>query len=504
MPIFTYTTKKLLKSPMNLIIFILSIIGLGLFYYLISYLSNDIISEKIDEITSQNINIDWYSFYKSYFWTGWQLGILSLLISIFLFIFIALNSTKILRDEIDDGTLLILVSKPLARSRIWLEKVLSLQVVIIGFVFLSLIFSSFLLPIPFFGGFWAFRTFFPFMFIAFGLILIIEIFVSAISFLISIFLRSIVVGSIVIGIGFFFIVSNQIIDRIISTGLPSKYGDIARAAYTFKKIYNNVPEETQKRLIDQNPAMIENTKNMFNKMYQTYIFKDDNQKTFPEWYSSQDEQTIVKTIATATNDDWKDVYPELEGYEELIHDIYYVSAIMRSNVNLSYYQMLISNNPQTQPFNSEIHQHNTTGQVIFNNNYSLSTVFYVLNTVTLSQTEYNHLQDNLSRLIILRRINPFYQLSYVWDGFFNDESQHNLTSISPLGTQVIQPWAKDPYRVNLVKNNNYEYGIDIKNCEFQNSQSKILSWTLISVIYSILGIALFGLSLYLFLRKDFT
>lgn len=501
MPIFTYTTKKLLKSPMNFIILILSIFALGLFYYLITYLSHDAIAKKVDQINRQNINVDWYSLYKGYFWNGWQLGILSLLISIFLFIFIALNSTKILRDEIDDGTLLILVSKPLGRSRIWVEKVLSLQVIITGFIFFSLIISSFLLPLPIFGGFWAFRTFFPFVFIAFGLILIIEIFVSAISFLISIFLRSIIVGSLIIGFGFFFIISNRIIDNFVSSSLSPGYLNIARASYTMKKIYNNVPKDTQQRLLEFDDNTYSEIIKIFNIMYTTYIFKDGS-KIFPKFYSSQDEQKIVTSIVK-NDSDWKDEYPLLVSHKNMITDIYYITETMRNNKDLSYYQMLIS--PLQQSYsNKEIHLHNTTGKVILNNNYSLSKVIFTLNSTKLLGSEYDNLKNNLSQLVILRWVNPFYQLSYVWDGFFNNDYQYSLTDSGSVSVDLFQPWNKDPYLVNLVKNFNGTYGIDFKNVEFQNSGNKILDWTMISIIYSALGIGLFGLSLYLFLRRDFT
>uniref|UniRef100_UPI0037DC4EA3 ABC transporter permease n=1 Tax=Spiroplasma endosymbiont of Cleonymus obscurus TaxID=3066324 RepID=UPI0037DC4EA3 len=95
----------------------------------------------------------------------WKVLSFSVLLSIMIFVFISVKATQVFRDEIDDGTLLILVSKPVSRTRIWTEKLLSLQVVIILYLFLSIFIASFVITIPGIGSSTIYNAVFPYLWI---------------------------------------------------------------------------------------------------------------------------------------------------------------------------------------------------------------------------------------------------------------------------------------------------------------------------------------------------
>ncbi len=499
MPIFSYTTKKLLKSKINWIVLTLTILGLWLFYYLTYYYNSQSLEKDLKEINDKKINADLFLLYTHYLWTGWNVGVLVILISIFLFIFVAVNTSKILREEIEDGTLLILVSKPISRQRIWVEKILSFQSIIIGYVFFSLFISSFIIFIPIFGGVWAFFAFIPFMFISFGIIIIIELVITSISYLISLFTRGIIVASIIIGVGFVFVISNQVIDKLVSAPLElTNYSKIARASYVMKKINQSVSKTTMTRIltnyIKMDPlSFIDNVDNLFLTLYENYIFVGEKKYIYPNAYSSMGEQNIFKEIAGGNIGK----YPELQNYKELIIDIYNIGEALITNKNMSYAQMLYGKKELK----------NITGEVIYNaingNNYNLINVFSNIKQ-TISGSDYEVYQQNLKRLVILRYVNVFYHLSYIWDGFFNNNYQFNLLSTINV-FEPLNPWIKDPYLIELQYNKDANnYWIDIDKYGFNASSEKVLNWTIVTSIYGLIGLVLFATSLYLFLKKDFT
>ncbi|AOX43695.1 ABC transporter permease [Spiroplasma sp. NBRC 100390] len=122
-----YTLIKMLKSPSTYVMFVLTF-AVGLIITIsMSTSMMDNPSGEYSEIAKSTFNIYAWIWYMLYF------GLTSM--------FIGFKAVQLVRDEIDDGTLLIFSSIPISRTRMIIEKWLALQ-------FLCLIYSVIILLVP--------------------------------------------------------------------------------------------------------------------------------------------------------------------------------------------------------------------------------------------------------------------------------------------------------------------------------------------------------------------
>ncbi|WP_375318168.1 ABC transporter permease subunit [Spiroplasma endosymbiont of Virgichneumon dumeticola] len=188
MPIFRYTFKKMLLTPSTWIILVMTVAFLALFNSLpLTSLGSDVISY----FSAEGVLI--------FYLPIWKMLVFQIFLGLMLFIFIAVKATQVFRDEIDDGTLLILVSKPVSRTKIWTEKLLSLQTMILLFIFLSIFISGIFIAIPGIGSGASYSKMFPYMWILFGVGIIFDLIVSSIPILLSLVMNAKAIIAIMIG-----------------------------------------------------------------------------------------------------------------------------------------------------------------------------------------------------------------------------------------------------------------------------------------------------------------
>lgn len=206
MPIFRYTFKKMIATPSTWIILFLTLIFLILSWSLIPLIIGS--SEIVKSLT--------YDQALTLYVPQWKALSFSVLLAIMIFVFISVKVTQVFRDEIDDGTLLILVSKPVSRSRIWIEKLLSLQIVIILYLFLSIFIASFIVAIPGIGSSTIYRAVFPYLWILFGVGIIFDLIISAIAMLFSLILSAKSLIAVIIGMAALFNIFATVINDLVT------------------------------------------------------------------------------------------------------------------------------------------------------------------------------------------------------------------------------------------------------------------------------------------------
>ncbi|WP_375317573.1 ABC transporter permease [Spiroplasma endosymbiont of Virgichneumon dumeticola] len=187
MPIFNYSFNKILKSSSSYILLIISTVVLTGILTVAAFLTS---SKLPSNFTVQDFLDQSYS--------TWILISFAVFIDIILFIFIAIKTTQVFRDEIEDGTLLILVSKPVNRTKIFFEKFLAFELVVGLFIVISNIVASLSL---FIFGTNAYKALAPKILILIAFMLFLQIIFFVLTLLISLFTTSKTLVAITIVIG---------------------------------------------------------------------------------------------------------------------------------------------------------------------------------------------------------------------------------------------------------------------------------------------------------------
>ena len=442
MPVFRYTFKKILLTPSTWIIFAISVLFLLLAWSLPLLLS----STKITDV---------YVMGYVEFWKDWSF---SILVSVLLFVFIAIKSTQVFRDEIDDGTLLILVSKPVSRNRIWTEKLLSLQLVIILYLFLAILIPTLFIAIPGVGGWIILKAIFPYVAILFGVALIFNLIISPVAILFSLLLNSKALIAIMIGMAAIF----NIFANIASLIQPNpNYIEQSRAKVVFNTLKSEVDNDDMKWVQDQfltnYTATITKIEETMKLIYQEFI-----QGVHPNTDATKEQAALKSIVIDNIDPQGVDV--------TLAKHIYYISNVFRQTKLQTIKEIMIGNNNKIHPYYSV---------------YSVADMINALNQ-TFTLQEYNDMNTSIKNTKIMRYLNIFYQLKYIWTGTTSDKV--SIFTIT---------YSEDPYLVNFIKTgNSYKLNLDDTN-------HKIINLPALLVVYILLGIILIGISWIVFNRKDF-
>lgn len=468
MPIFRYTFKKMIATPSTWIIFLLTLIFLALSWSLISLI-----------VGSDVIKLLTYDQALGFYVPQWKTLSFLVLLSIMIFVFIAVKATQVFRDEIDDGTLLILISKPVSRTRIWTEKLLALQVVIILYLFLSIFIASSVITIPGVGSATIYSAVFPYLWTLFGVGIIFDLIISSIAILFSLILNGKTLTAIMIGMAALFNIFATAINDLVTLD-PNYY--VASQALA---VYNNVKGKLDQDDINwindiyrANPTKtIVSIKNAMKSIYTTYI----PSVTYPNKYDYQQEQIQVLAIKNG------DIKPTADTPQELVTHIYNIATVFRQWKEQSFEELMtgikvgIDDHPSSK---------RTDGVGSNHVNYSLALMIIGLNT-SLSQSEYNTLNTKTSQVKAMRYLNIFYQLKYIWDGISTEQS-------SIFASPNVYSMAADPYLVSFTKDGT-NYKVDTN----KSVNSKIINFPVLLAVYILLGVILLGASWLVFNRRDF-
>uniref|UniRef100_UPI0027E037A2 ABC transporter permease n=1 Tax=Spiroplasma sp. AdecLV25b TaxID=3027162 RepID=UPI0027E037A2 len=248
--IFNYSFNKILKSPSSYILLIISTVVLTGILTVAAFLTS---SKLPSNFTVQDFLDQSYS--------TWILISFAVFIDIILFIFIAIKTTQVFRDEIEDGTLLILVSKPVNRTKIFFEKFLAFELVVGLFIVNSNIVASLSL---FIFGTNAYKALAPKILILIAFMLFLQIIFFALTLLISLFTTSktLVAITIVIGVvASILTFSYSTINSMISSNYDSNditYSNVSQSAEMDDYFLHNLSKTdfNQIQELIKNPTMI--------------------------------------------------------------------------------------------------------------------------------------------------------------------------------------------------------------------------------------------------------
>lgn len=480
MPIFRYTFKKILVSPSTWVVFALTLIILGLGWVLVPSLASSAFPGGKIPWTPEIV--------KSRLFLGvWKQIAFFGLIGLMFFIFLGIKSVQIFRDEIDDGTLLILVSKPVSRNRIWFEKWLTFQVTNIGYIFLSIFLPSLLLLIPSIAGPKYFIILFPYMWILFGIALLFDLIFSSIVLLISLVLNSKATIALMVGFAALVNVFASAIDPIIQ--IPPDYFLASQAVktYQFMEKSNFVDQSDIKWFNDEKQAYLSGVaqqkayeKSIRDLMAKVYIELIKG-VTYPINYDAAQEKVELKEVV-----DHKAGSAFNENEIVLAKHIYDISSAYRQWDAQSFEELMTGINVGSQNSGSSS---GAGGNTVF---YSVSDTFKGL--APIDQATLNNINSKISQKKVMRYLNIFYQLSYLFNGIMNQ--QLSLFSYSPDYAQN-----DDPYLIKFTETSpgSGDYVPDTS----ASSNSKIINLTALITMYTLLGISLLGTSWYIFNRRDF-
>lgn len=113
-------------------------------------------------------------------------------------------------------------------------------------------------------------------------------------------------------------------------------------------------------------------------------------------------------------------------------------------------------------------------------------------TETITQKEYEASNSQLLKTKVLRYLNIFYHLGYIWDGISTPDGGRFIDSGKYTSNY-------DPYLFSWKKNANGEYQVDTS----KKADSKIISFNSDLTVYLVIGLILFASSWFVFNRKDF-
>ncbi|MBE4704081.1 ABC transporter permease [Spiroplasma platyhelix] len=468
MPIFRYTLKKILVSPSTWVIFALTLAVLGLSWSL-----------PVALLTSSGQKIDWTKdLVLSMFLPAWKILSFTVFISLMLLIFIGVKATQIFRDEIDDGTLLILVSKPISRNRIWAEKWLSFQVTIVSFLFFNILLGGLLLAIPGIGGSVVYLTLLPYMGILFGIGLLFDLIFTSIVLLMSLVLNSKATIAITVGFAALINVFSQAIEPLVV--IPSTYFELSHATAVYHDFEKKVTSDDITWFEGQlnNSNYKSDISTIMKKVYSTNI---PDVPAYPSYYDPVREQEEVHKIIAKPAD-----YPAYSDEEvALLKHIDSFSNAFRQWKEQSYEELMTSN---------YVGRGNGTGGIVIAPknyvDYSVYNVIEALN-LTISQNELDNFNTKITQKRVMRYFNIFYQLSYLWSGAWGE---NNALYISNLEYQN----SGDPYLIAFDKDDN-NYKVDTSS-----GTTKIINFPALITVYLLLGVGLLGTSWYVFNRRDFS
>lgn len=465
MPIFRYTFKKILVSPSTWVIFVLSTFILGLCWVLPVALVIPNLDDGV-EITKD--------FVLSGFLEMWKLLAFTGFIGLMLIIFIGIKGTQIFRDEIDDGTLLILVSKPISRNRIWAEKWLSFQATIVGYIFLVIFFAGILLVVPGIGQPIIYLTLLPYMGILFGIALLFDLIFTSIILLLSLVINGKATVALAVGFAALMNIFSLSIDPIIT--IPQEYFQLSHAVAVYHDVDKKVSGEDfnwfkeQIKLDDDGQEY----KSAIREVMKSVYSQEDINPNYPSDYNPYAEQKAVRAIITGG--EYKGSYTA-EQISLLTH-INNISGVFRQSNEQSYEKLMTGAN--------DIGQWSKFSYV----DYNAFNVIEGMN-MTVNQTMVDNFQSQVTKKRVMRYFNIFYQLYYLWNGAWGD---NNFLYTS----NYVYESQNDPYLISFNDIGDNQFKVDANS-----GKNKIINFPALVTVYVLLGLGLLGTSWYVFNRRDF-
>ena len=123
--IYKYTFKKYLKSPSTWVIVALSVFIAGFLGGYLPY--TQIATNKTNSATEYGISMMMI------------VSAITSFLAIFVSVFAGFKSATMFKDEVEDGTFLVILSKPISRNKIIFGKWLALQTAMLGYTFLTVL-----------------------------------------------------------------------------------------------------------------------------------------------------------------------------------------------------------------------------------------------------------------------------------------------------------------------------------------------------------------------------
>lgn len=498
MPIFRYTFKKTLLSVSTWVVLGLTIGILSVSWLTIAH------SIKFDIP-----NDSWTQQLVKTFYLGlWEnVGFLTLA-GLMLLIFIGIKGVQIFRDEIEDGTLLILVSKPVSRNRIWLEKWLCFQLITFIYLFFSCLVPNLFLLLPSVGNLVFFKTIIPYVFILLGISVLFGLIFTSVVILLTLIINGKAVIAIMIGTAALTNIFVLVVDKIAVT-IPDAYFSESQAVEVYQVLKKDLGANSDafdwlnKELeigsyYKTGETNWENyTKNIHE--YMVVLYNEVVHQPYSNaFFNPILEQAALKKVMGSESGTYHDLDNAAKNLN--VKDgkaataakyILEVSNVFRQSKTQSV-EILLTGAIND---NSSFIVNNFNQTVV---RYSVQDMYNALVNPKNSSNGYSNFSkeevDNFKSQVtdksVMRYFNIFYQLSYLFNGII--DNSHN-TLFTDNYSQ-----ADDPYIISFQENSDGTYSANVNS-----STHKILNFDALLSVYIILAGMLLATSWYVFRKKDF-
>lgn len=473
MPIFRYTFKKILISPSTWVIFALTLAILGLSWSLLA-----ITLLPTSYINGADVKLDWnHDLVLSIFVPTWRILVFTAFVGLMLIIFIGVKATQIFRDEIDDGTLLILVSKPISRNRIWAEKWLSFQVTVVSYIFFSILIGSLFLLI--FGGSGLYIPLLPYLGILFGITLLFDLIFTSVVLLLSLVLNSKATIAITVGFAALINIFSQAIDPLVN--IPHDYFKISHAVVVYRDMDKKLNNDDFTWFKEQVTLNNENDySNAIRDVLKDVYTKENIDPTYPSNYDWAKEQIAVHAIITGGETTGTYTTEQIA----LLTHINNISGVFRQWKEQSYEELMTGYNVGS----------GNGGWWSGSRNYVDYDAWKVVEglNITVDKSVIDNYNSKITKKRAMRYVNVFYQLYYLWNGAW---AENNSLYISDSDYSNYD----DPYLISFNDTEDNKYQVNTNS-----GKSKIINFPALVSVYLLLGLGLLGTSWYVFNRRDFT
>jgi len=473
MAIFKYSFKKMVFSPSSWVLLTVSTLLLGCIWY---FFNSTITGHLIPGFSSSDfLNIAL---------ARWTMTSAILFVDVLLFIFIAIKATQVFRDELDDGTLLILVSKPVTKNSLYLQKILAFQTMMALFLIISPLVAS--LPLLLLGNNGVvFIALLPKILILIVFAFFLQLIASSLIILLSLSTSSKIIVCITIVFGFAIALSSMVSKFIQPNQSDLEYTNISHDVETYQYFHNN--------LATTDFNLINNLVTSSEKQAQAEITTWSN--SIVNFYLKvlHSDPTITDPNKIAVNLEIEQQQLKLLAQDPERFTAY---GLTTAQIKLDAKLYRILETTRILPTDNYLSMIGTRVTEDSNMFFSMAKFATGINNIVndgISEATYHKLQASLTKQRLMKYLN----ISSQWEDMLQVMMGNEQTKVfGSYGSN-----ATGNLVLNFTKNSNGNYMINLKDIK---SMNVILNSIGLFSVYIILGIVAFMSTWYFFNRRDFT
>ncbi len=418
---------------------------------------------------------------------SWRQVVVFLLPSIAMIGFIAVKVNQIFRNDIDEGTLLILISKPISRNRIWLEKWLAFMSVLYVAIPLMILLPHLVFLINGPEIFWRYFVWALYLVLISLLIILV---ISSIALCISLAVGA---GG-TVALVFLFVLAfalGPVFDSFVT--LPDGAYLLSYFAQGHLKLKNKLPAEQSEHY----EWMVGQTKDKFEwqkteaqfqttleDIYHLYVDGEQDYSVSGQYYEPEAEQAIFTQIAEHKR---ADQYPDLSSEQiDLITHAYYLSEALRTSKGQGYLALFTSTATFKDAVQTDVVPLYTVGSLVNGQIFG-----------GLDEKQHAAYEEQVFKKRILKYLNVLDHLSFLWRNVLEFADFESFVSETSVAVSMDNPAiVGDLY----FDNDTQTWRIDLDKLA---SAPKLVNYWAVLGFYSLVAIGLLVLSWQVFKKRDF-